>query len=226
MELPERQKLHIPCIEFSLLSDIQAIGSDLRRNGVRTRIDKINWSEYSYQPDVLLYAGYTGTHLWLLFQVAGDFFRAKALNDQEAVWKDACVEFFCASGEAFEKENPVEEDIVYRNFEFNALGTALSAYGTTTHRELLSQELMGQIVRFSTMDVTNLPQDGTAFDWEMMVAIPLALLGFQPGSSFRANFYKCGDETKRPHFLSWNRIISRDPNFHLPRFFGEVELLR
>jgi len=225
MNVPERQKLNIPCIGDFLVSDIQALGSDIRRMGVKTRIDKINWSDFPYQPEVLLYAGYTDTHLWLLYQVTGDFFRIKALADQEAVWEDACVEFFCASNEAYEKRSSESAAIVYRNFEFNALGTALSAFGTAAQRELLPKEEMGQIVRYSTLDLNNLPEEGTAFDWELLVAIPLNLLGIQPGGSFRANFYKCGDETKRPHFLSWNRITSREPNFHLPDFFGEVELL-
>jgi len=220
-----RQKLEIPCIGNSLLSDTQAVGSNIRRMGSKTRIDKINWADYPYRPEVLLYAGYSGTYLWLMYQVTGDFFRAKISTDQGAVWEDACVEFFCTTEEAFEK-NLADEEIVYRNFEFNALGAALSAYGTTARREMLSQDMMGQIMRYTTLDVNHLPGEGTAFDWELIVAIPLTLLGIQPGSSFRANFYKCGDETMRPHFLSWNRITSPEPNFHLPRFFGEVKLLR
>jgi hypothetical protein len=39
-----------------------------------------------------------------------------------------------------------------------------------------------------------------------------------------ANFYKCGDETPEPHFLSWNPIDLPKPNFHVPQFFGQLEL--
>jgi hypothetical protein len=41
----------------------------------------------------------------------------------------------------------------------------------------------------------------------------------------RANFYKCGDKTKRAHFLSWNPIDIAKPDFHRPDFFGEITFL-
>jgi hypothetical protein len=193
--------------------------------GVKSRIDQINWSDFSYQPDVVLYACYTGTRLWLLYQVEGDFFRAKALTDQEAVWEDNCVEFFYAKEDAFEKKPSESAEIVYRNFEFNAIGTAFSAYGTTAQRDFLSHEVLGQIARFSTLDLNNLPEEGAPFDWELIVSIPLDLLDLKPGSSFSANFYKCGDLTKMEHYLSWSPIVSGKPNFHLPQFFGKVKLM-
>jgi hypothetical protein len=225
MKAPERQNLIIPFIADSLLSDIQQLGSNIRRMGVMSRINQINWSAFSYQPEVLLYAGYSVTHLWLLYQVKGDFFRAKALTDQEAVWEDNCVEFFCAKEDACEKKPSERAEIVYLNFEFNAIGTALSACGTTTHREFLSHEALGQIARYSTLDPDNLPEEGTAFDWELIVSIPLDLLGIQRGSTFTANFYKCGDLTKMEHYLSWSPIVSGKPNFHLPQYFGKVKLM-
>ena len=33
------------------------------------------------------------------------------------------------------------------------------------------------------------------------------------GMSIRANFYKCGDELQKPHFLSWNPIKIEKPDF-------------
>jgi hypothetical protein len=39
---------------------------------------------------------------------------------------------------------------------------------------------------------------------------------------YRGNFYKCGDNLPRPHFLAWNNIQSEEPNFHLSAFFGDL----
>ena len=219
------QKLSIPFIGDAFLSDTQAVGSSIRKLGVKTQIDKINWPDYPYQPSVKLYAGYSGSHLWLLYEVAGDFFRAKALVDQEAVWEDSCVEFFISTDSKKDQRNLPESNIVYRNFEFNSIGVAFSAVGTKFRREMLAPEEMVHIQRYPSSKANMVSVEGTEFDWELCVAIPLNLLGIHPGSSFRANFYKCGDLTKRAHFLSWSPIESKEPDFHLPRFFGEVELM-
>ena len=39
---------------------------------------------------------------------------------------------------------------------------------------------------------------------------------------WKANFYKCGDETLHPHFGCWNPVVAEEPNFHLPEFFGTL----
>jgi hypothetical protein len=40
--------------------------------------------------------------------------------------------------------------------------------------------------------------------------------------TIRANFYKCGDSTAVPHYLSWSHIATETPDFHRPEFFGEL----
>jgi hypothetical protein len=40
----------------------------------------------------------------------------------------------------------------------------------------------------------------------------------------RANFYKCADNTRIPHYVSWNPIEVASPDFHRPEFFGELLL--
>jgi hypothetical protein len=63
--------------------------------------------------------------------------------------------------------------------------------------------------------------------WTLAFSIPFAPLlastGGQPpesGAVWRANLYKCGDETSHPHWGSWNPIDAW--NFHLPHCFGEL----
>ncbi|MCK9410851.1 MAG: carbohydrate-binding family 9-like protein [Prolixibacteraceae bacterium] len=222
MESATSQKLTIPYIGDVLLPDNQEIVDRIKRDGISVDIDKINWLEYSFKPIVKLYAGFSEEYLWLSYEVKGDYFRAKALADQESVWQDSCVEFFIFAGGDKGFDNWL--GAIYRNFEFNVLGVCLSAVGTKSKRASLSPSEMNQILRFPSIDRNNLPSEGDCFDWNMSVAIPLKLLGIGQGSKFRANFYKCGDLTAHPHFLSWNSINVTIPDFHLPQFFGEVEL--
>ncbi len=215
-------KLTIPYLGDVLLADNQGIGERIRKAGASILVDKINWPEYPFRPSVKLFTVYSGEYLWIRFEVKGDYFRAKALVDQEAVWQDSCVEFFISTDGGNGHNNGL--DTIYRNFEFNVLGVCLSAVGTKSERRMLSHEEMKQILRFPSIERNNLPAEGACFDWNLSVAIPLGLLEICAGFPFTANFYKCGDLTTHPHFLSWSCIDAADPDFHLPQFFGVVEL--
>ena len=46
-----------------------------------------------------------------------------------------------------------------------------------------------------------------------------------PGVKWRANFYKCGDKTSHPHWLTWAPVDFPKPKFHLPEFFGWIEFM-
>ena len=216
----------IPLMGDPLSQDHDEIRSYIKQRGVGATIGIINWAEFPYRPIVRFYAGYSTEYLWLHFEVESDYFRVKASEDHEAVWEDSCVEFFISCIGADQESLSTEGDIAYRNFEFNALGICLSAIGTKSVREFLPLEEMNQILRFPALAGKSLPAEGDEFNWELAVAIPLNLVGLKPGSSFEANLYKCGDLTKQPHFLSWNSIESESPDFHLPQFFGEMELVR
>jgi hypothetical protein len=217
------QKLMIPFIEIPLVTDIQEVGYRVRDLGITIPVGITSWLDYPFQPLVQVSLGYSTTYLWLFFEVKGDFCRAGAKYDQEAVWQDSCVEFFCTSDQAL-AENRLAGEVVYRNFEFNVLGVALSALGTKTSRAFLTGPEMDTILRLTQYKKDTLPEEGATFDWDFCAAIPLELLKLVPGDTFRGNFYKCGDLTKQPHYLSWCRIGSNSPDFHLPQYFGAMEL--
>jgi hypothetical protein len=42
------------------------------------------------------------------------------------------------------------------------------------------------------------------------------------GLKAKANFFKCGDETLEPHFVTWNPVKTTSPDYYRPEFFGEV----
>lgn len=43
-----------------------------------------------------------------------------------------------------------------------------------------------------------------------------------PGGVWRANLYKCADQTSHLHWLTWALIERDKPNIHLPPFFGTL----
>ena len=87
-------------------------------------------------------------------------------------------------------------------------------------------EQMAEILRIAQFEG---PQDfsGGIWNWRVTVVIPFSLIGVDPENlpeRLRANFYKCGDKTAHPHFLSWNPVGTPSPDFHRPDFFGELIL--
>jgi len=207
--------LKIPYLKEMFPDDQANIVKRLMTSGEMIKIDKINWENFPHMPDVKLCLAYCDQRLWLHYIVKDDFVRAACREDQEPVWQDSCVEFFVKQGD------------IYRNFEFNSLGVCLSASGLDRNsRERLDKESMEQILRFPSLTIESLPPESVPSNWSLTVAIPLGLIGLNPGSQFKANFYKCGDETKVPHYISWSAIATPAPDFHQPAFFAQVELAR
>ena len=205
--------LKIPFLKDINTTKPAEIAQELTESGIRLAIEKINWPEHPYRPVTAVFAGYTEKHLWLHFLVEGDYIRAEGKHDQDPVYQDSCVEFFVQIGDK------------YRNFEFNCLGTCLSAIGPERNsRERLDAENLSRIIRFSSFDPKNPPAEGALYDWSLTVGIPLDLIQLTPGSKFRCNFYKCGDKTKIPHYVSWSPIHIPAPDFHRPEYFGELQL--
>jgi hypothetical protein len=193
-----------------------AVMQDEAASGV---VDVINWDAYPCRPEVKFYAAYAQSSLYLLFDVRENAVRAVNTAYHSPVYRDSCVEFFV--------QRPGLP--TYRNFEFNCIGAVLaSVRESRTSFQYLSPEVMDSI----RID-TSLPKEPVAQDtpchWQILIEIPFALLDIPEsdpaGTVLRANFYKCGDETQTPHFLSWNPIQTEQPDFHRPECFGEIEFV-
>ena len=205
--------LKFPFLKDTTSVNPQQIIRELKSSGAMFSIETINWQEYPYKPEVTIYAGYDDKFLWLHFIVQEDYIRAEGKKDQDTVYQDACVEFFVQVGDN------------YRNFEFNCMGVCLSAIGPDRHsRTRLEAENLSRIIRYSSLNPESAPAEGSQSDWSLAVGIPLDLIELAPGKKFRCNFYKCGDKTKIPHYVSWAPINIPAPDFHRPEYFGEIEL--
>lgn len=187
--------------------------------GAKATIDQVNWkNEFPKFLPVSVRVAHDGERLYLYYTVKGEVIRAANNNDFDSVWEDSCVEFFMQR----------DGEKSYRNFECNILGTMLSAFHESREQERRQTDEMPSIFRHSCIE-HRYEGDRQVCDWSMYLEIPKKAMGFGPGESLcrqkiRANFYKCGDETAEPHFLSWSPIDFPVPNFHLPQFFGLLEL--
>jgi hypothetical protein len=169
--------------------------------------------QHPHRPETRVWAGYNDRYLFLHFDVRDDYIRAEGKKDQDPVWQDACVEFFVSIGGN------------YRNFEFNCLGVCLSAIGPDRYsRTPLDARNLEKILRYPSLSRDNLLAEGNKADWTLTVGIPLELIELTPGKKFRCNFYKCGDKTPVPHYVTWAPISIPAPDYHRPEWFGEAEL--
>ena len=190
----------------------------LHEAGLHLSIDKVNWpNDFPKTLPVSVRVAHDNQKLYLYYEVEGEELRAVNTKDFMSVWEDSCVEFFVQR----------KGDKKYRNFEFNVHGVLLSTIlENRNSREKLSEDLMASIVRFSTIE-HKYKSNRQLSDWTLYVEIPKEAFGFSvneklSNESIKANFYKCGDETNEPHFISWNPIDLPEPDFHAPQFFGEL----
>lgn len=191
----------------------------LHEEGVEAAIDQVNWkSDFPKSLPVTVRVAHDGERLYLYYIVTGEAIRAENRKDFGSVWEDSCVEFFMQR----------EGDNTYRNFECNVLGALLAAHHETREKALRLTREVQSVFRHST--ICHRYEEGRQVsDWTLYLEIPKHAMGFAEdeildGQKIRANFYKCGDKTAEPHFLSWSPIDLPTPNFHVPQFFGLLEL--
>lgn len=87
-----------------------------------------------------------------------------------------------------------------------------------------------KIDRWASLGRKVIGLDEKAHQWELSLVIPVSAffrheIDNLSGLIIHGNFYKCGDKTAHPHFLSWNPIDIPSPDFHRPDFFGEIKFL-
>lgn len=208
--------LQIPKINIDRSASVCDKVRQVCNSGVRAEINVVNWPvEYPKKMPVSVTVAHDGDNLYLYYEVKRDKIRAVNTRDFGSVWEDSCVEFFMQR----------QGDKEYRNFECNPLGSLLAVKRESRQENV--QQLksdMPSIIRQTS--IFHYYDDGKELsDWILYLEIPKKTLGFADdetlsGQDVRANFYKCGDNTTEPHFLSWNPIETPKPDFHVPRFFG------
>lgn len=212
------EELFIKEIKLNKTVNLAEADHLLETQTVTTPIDTINWAAFSYLPNLKFRIGHVKNEIWLKYYISEKNILAKETRTNGNVYKDSCVEFFIS----LDNKN-------YYNFEFNCIGTIHIGYGPgRKKRTLIKPELAEKIQIKSSLGNQPFAEKSGIFDWEMMIRIPIECFSFDEIKTFQgkkatANFYKCGDETSDPHFVTWNPIGTENPDYHCPAFFGKVE---
>ncbi len=183
-----------------------------------TYIRTINWQEFGYCPLVKFRIGHIDNEIWLKFDVEEKHILAKEINANGEVYKDSCVEFFISW-----------DGINYYNIEVNCIGIVRLGYGTgRNNRQFVDPEMIKKIGVQSSLGNQPFSERTGNFEWNLMLRIPVECFTFNSikslsGKKATANFYKCGDETSEPHFVTWNPVNTPQPDYHQPEFFGKLE---
>ena len=180
----------------------------------------VNWpADYPYCPDVAFRMAWCPEGLVIHYRVDEQSVRAHYGVDDGNVWTDSCVECFIRNADAD----------AYYNIECNCIGTILVGVGPVGDRHRLSLDDLKQVKRWASLGNEPFEYREEPTAWEVALVVPSSLVAglplcLEPDATLRANFYKCGDDLRVPHFVSWSPIGVERPNFHKPEFFGHLHL--
>lgn len=175
-------------------------------------VPELEVSEILWLPDCGIRAFgrfcYNAESLHIRLRAVEENIRAEYTAPLSRVCEDSCLEFFFM---------PEGEDR-YFNFEINPNGCPYIGFGRSRQDRVV-------LYRQDAKQLFGIHTQKTPDGWEAAYRVPLSFLRlFWPDFSFtgslRANVYKCGEQTAREHYLSWNPVSSETPDFHRPTDFG------
>ncbi len=200
---------------------MEEISDILDKQEARLMIDTLNWKGYDYKPQVSLAIAYSNSEIFLKYYISENYFKAEKTVTNEMVCEDSCVEFFVSP----------EDDGIYYNIEFNAIGTCLLGTGKDrASSKRADPEVISGIRRLSSVGTKPIMEKTGEFAWTITIAIPFKVffrhdIKDPEGKTFRANFYKCGDKLKVPHYVTWNPVGTDNPDYHQPGYFGVLKFV-
>jgi len=210
--------LSVPFVNISDINDPDLVREVLKKMTLND-LSYVNWPDlYPSRPEVSFRIAHNGEYLFLQYFVEENEIMANVTEDNGSVWNDSCVEFFISIG----------DDPYYYNAEFSCIGKALLGYRKGRDGAVHADEsIMKQIKRYPSLGTDVIGKKQGDFKWDLLVVIPVSAywnsgLKTFDGLKAKANFYKCGDGLTVPHYLSWSPIPIENPDFHVPRFFGDI----
>ena len=207
-----KEILHEGVMEIDLAEQLLESNADFQL------IETINWTEFPYKPEVKFKMAYCNNNILLKYYVSEENIMAKETRVNGSVYKDSCVELFFSTN----------KKSTYYNFEFNCVGVPHVAYGKErANRTLIDPEILKLIKVRSSLGNQPFEEKTGGHQWEMMIVIPKECLTYDKdivlkGLKANANFYKCGDDTSKPHYVTWNPIGTENPDYHQSAYFGEL----
>ena len=137
-------------------------------------------------------------------------------NTNGYVCNDSCMELFLSPS--------ADNSAGYFNFEVNANPTYLFGYNKGVRVGSVFVEWDE-----SEYELTSSKgRDEVGDFWQINATLPYALIkkyvpscDLSSGGHIRGNVYKCGRHHQPEHYGCWSPVVSDEPNFHAPEFFGE-----
>ncbi len=167
---------------------------------------------------------YNKDYIFVIFKVNDRYVKATEKMINGKVWLDSCVEFFFTPGP--------DTNRGYFNLEANCKGIFLLKYNlkNSENSGFVSLEDCKKVKISHSLNRNVEKEVAGPMEWSIEYSIPISVLRKymavdepQPGAKWRANFYKCADNTSHPHWLTWAPVNYPRPKFHLPEFFGSLE---
>ena len=209
------ESLTVPKIYGLDEMDRENLVSSLREHGAAGNIDNAPWADFPYKPVASFRIATSPKYLYIKFDVEGKGLKAEYEKINDPVWQDSCVEFFIED----------KDGKGYRNFEINCIATLLVAHQESKGKDIvhITEHEAEGIIRFSSLERRVFTEKDGDFRWYVVVGIPWKLLGYDEiPHSVRANFYKCADGSRWPHYLCWSPVGTPEPDFHRPEYFGTL----
>lgn len=139
------------------------------------------------------------------------YIRAEHYGPLGEICEDSCLEFFFS---------PIEGDDRYLNIEVNPNGAMYKGIATNV-------QTLQRLIPENALIVPTITR--TADGWTVEYAIPYEFVrlffpGFSPapGSTIRANCFKCAELSAQPHWLCWSPIPREVSTFHSSAHFGTM----
>jgi hypothetical protein len=148
--------------------------------------------------------------IYLLFETDEWPVKITQTEQNSEVCLDSCMEFFFT---------PNTGDENYFNLEFNA--ASVSLFGIGKEREG-RRDILALSNGVSVATSLSAPAG-----WKAFVFVPFSVMEkyfSAVENEMRANFCKCGDETRIEHYATWNKIETPEPDYHRPEYFGRLLL--
>ena len=177
-----------------------------------------------HNPTTKVKLQYDTDNLYVIFQVQDCYILSVASKVNGEVWKDSCVEFFFSP-------NPSIPN-TYINLECNCSGVLLAQYhtGPRFNSNFFEVADCSEIKIATTFSGPAKNEITTPVEWNLEYAIPFDLLEKyvnitrpSTGVKWLGNFYKCADDCSYPHWITWSPIAAKQPDFHMPEYFGTLE---
>ncbi len=205
---------------------------DQYKNVLPLSINKVYGKTPKFIPKTQAKLLWDNENIYIIFRVKDRFVKAVSTKPNGKVWNDSCVEMFVATDP--EKPN------AYFNIETNCIGTVRLRHQTEPKKDwnYLKDE------RFSDIEIATSFAKAVAIDpeqqnnviWYLEYKLPIAVLESlakveRPavGVTWGANFFKSGDDTSNPHWISFSTVTESTKDtggaFHQPWCFGTIEFV-